>query len=358
MGKHVREIPTNYVDLVFEGGGIKAIGLVGALAALEEADYQPQNMAGTSAGAIVAALYAAGYSASDLYEILTQEAFPEFLDKGPEDCLPLIGPLVSVAQAFGLYEGERLYRRIKALLAVKDVHTFADLRHPLFYDHDNPFYRYRMYAVVSDLTLRRMLVLPADAEALGVDPDDLEVAQAVRMSTSIPLVFEPVFFKNPRTGRTHILVDGGLLSNFPVWLFDTEEGEIPPWPTFGLRLVEEDVRRPALVDGPSGEYRPIENFLEFLFRLVQTMVEAHDRLYIENADFARTIPIPALGIPTLKFHLSDEEREALYQAGYQAAKKFLETWDFQAYIDAFRQKRRTVSRRALLQQYMAGQKGE
>jgi predicted acylesterase/phospholipase RssA len=54
------------VDLVLEGGGVKGIGLIGALAVLEERGYVPQNVAGTSAGAIAAALIAAGYSAGAL----------------------------------------------------------------------------------------------------------------------------------------------------------------------------------------------------------------------------------------------------------------------------------------------------
>ena len=53
-----------HADLVFEGGGVKGIGLAGALATLEEREYGPQNIAGTSAGAITAALLAAGYSSA------------------------------------------------------------------------------------------------------------------------------------------------------------------------------------------------------------------------------------------------------------------------------------------------------
>ena len=49
------------IDAVFEGGGVKGIGLVGAVAVTEEKGYQFENLAGTSAGAIVAALIAAGY---------------------------------------------------------------------------------------------------------------------------------------------------------------------------------------------------------------------------------------------------------------------------------------------------------
>ena len=59
---------------------------------------------------------------------------------------------------------------------------------------------------------------------------------------SIPLFFEPVVHKDP-DGEQHVIVDGGMLSNFPVWLFDRRDGE-PRWPTFGLLLVEPEPRKP------------------------------------------------------------------------------------------------------------------
>jgi NTE family protein len=65
-------------------------------------------------------------------------------------------------------------------------------------------------------------------------------------------------------------------------------------------------------------------------------MEAHDRIYLEKAEYARTIPIPTLGIGTTDFELSRERAEALYESGRDAAEKFLATWDFDAYIAEFR----------------------
>jgi NTE family protein len=154
---------------------------------------------------------------------------------------------------------------------------------------------------------------------------------------SIPIFFEPVRFVEPKTGREHVVVDGGLLSNFPVWLFDAE-GE-PAWPTFGLRLVEEDLRRSVAaalpVEPPARS--PVRAVVDYLKSLVRTMTEAHDRLYIEEADFARTIPIPTLGVTGTDFNLSRIKATLLYEAGQEAAREFLETWGFAGYIAVFRQ---------------------
>ncbi len=66
-------------------------------------------------------------------------------------------------------------------------------------------------------------------------------------------------------------------------------------------------------------------------------MQAHDRLYIENAQFARTIAIPTCGIDAINFLLSDDDVDRLYQAGRAAAEEFLDSrWDFEAYRREYR----------------------
>ncbi|MCI0527831.1 MAG: patatin-like phospholipase family protein, partial [Nitrospira sp.] len=95
-------------DAVFEGGGVKGIGLVGALSVAESKGYVWENVAGTSAGAIVAALVAAGYEASELKKIIGSLDYNRFKDKGAVDRIPLFGPLVSLLSEKGIYEGNFL----------------------------------------------------------------------------------------------------------------------------------------------------------------------------------------------------------------------------------------------------------
>ena len=145
----------------------------------------------------------------------------------------------------------------------------------------------------------------------------VSVALAVRMSTSIPLLFEPVSFINPKTGREHLLVDGGMLSNFPVWLFDSDE---PLWPTIGLKFVEEDPRAPLATSRVRGG---LFGLVGYARSLVETMMEAHDRFYLEETDFRRTIAIDSLGVRTTEFGLSRERALELYASGRAAAEEFL-----------------------------------
>jgi NTE family protein len=335
-------------DLVFEGGGVKGIGLVGALSVLQEQGWKPGNIAGTSAGAITAAALAAGYSSDELKEIILDIDFARFQDKGWEDKLPIFEKSLSVLLDLGLYEGDYFLEFMRDLLAKKNVHTFADLVDPEY--ADDPRFRSRLQVIASDVTKRELLILPRDAGTLGIDPDELEVAMAVRMSMSIPIFFEPVRWENPKTGEDHLIVDGGMLSNFPVWLFDCDDGEDPEWPTFGLLLVEKPtVPLAASLPPVKAETRGPKAVVEYVKAMAHTMMQAHDRLYVDQATYARTIPIPTMGVGTTEFDLSRERALGLYDSGRKASDKFLASWDFDAYIAEFRRGKEHSRRKALVE---------
>src|ERR1700712_3185367 len=91
-----------FADLVFEGGGVKGIGLAGAYAALVERGFEAKSVAGTSGGAITAALVAAGYTPAELDEVLRNVPFESFKDRSWEEKLPG-GHVVSVLKDLGIY---------------------------------------------------------------------------------------------------------------------------------------------------------------------------------------------------------------------------------------------------------------
>jgi NTE family protein len=311
-------------DAVFEGGGVKGIGLIGAVAVAEEIGYHWVNLAGTSAGAIVAALLAAGYRAAELKEILTELDYRRFKDASPLDKIPVLGPLGSLIFEKGIYEGRFLESFLGDLLARKGVNTFGDLVMSEY--QDDTRYRYRLRVVASDISRNRLLVLPQDIVQYGVRPDELSVARAVRMSMSIPFFYEPVKLHHAASKQTSYVVDGGLLSNFPVWLFDSDTP--PEWPTFGFKLVEPETAEgvPNQIKGP----------ISMLGALVSTMTQAHDARYIKDADFDRTVAIPTLGVGTTEFDLSRERSDALFDSGRAAARKFFAGWDFPAHVRRYR----------------------
>jgi NTE family protein len=330
------------VDLVFEGGGVKGVGLAGAFAYLDEQGFKPQRVAGTSAGAITAALVAAGYSGEELRSlVLEQMKFKSFEDGGDW--------FGSQAWEFavhkGLHPGKYFEGWMRERLEEKGITKFGQLRDQSADGGDGAdggAAQYRLQVIASDITEQRMLVLPRDAEEhLGIDPDELEIAAAVRMSMSIPVFFDPVVYHDPRKPHEQkLIVDGGLLSNFPVWLFDTPAGQVPRWPTFGLLLVAPNQQAPLVPgDKPERTDEGKVSIKGFLLAIGHTMMEAHDRLYVEQANYARTIPINTLGVQTTQFSIDDDPqlKRKLYESGRNAAAEFLKTWDFNAYIKTFRE---------------------
>jgi NTE family protein len=143
------------------------------------------------------------------------------------------------------------------------------------------------------------------------------------------------------SGGTHYIVDGGVLSNYPIWLLDAPEGREPEWPTFGFKLVEPDKRTLK-----EGNRNPINNPITFMKAVIGTMVDAHDNYHISKSkgDYDRTIGIPTAvnvngvekEIKTVDFSLTQEESHALYQNGFKAAEDFLMTWDFERWVRKYR----------------------
>jgi NTE family protein len=318
------------VDGVLEGGGVKGIGLVGAVSAIEAAGYEFVNLAGTSAGAIVATLLAAGYNAAEVKQIINGIDFSTLEDPQWIGRIPFVGNLADEIFLKGLYKGEVFLNLMRSLLDKKGIHTFRDLIIPEFANDER--YRFKVRVVATDISNRRMLVLPQDIRDYGMAPEDLEVALAVRMSMSIPFFFEPVKLKDS------YIVDGGVLSNFPVELFDSDGP--PEWPTFGYKLVLPSQTNPSQM-----VQRPISGPVSELAALFFTAMEAHDAFYLSNDKFVRTIAIDTLDVRTTDFKLTPDKKEELFESGVSAAKTFLDHWDFQAYKAMHRSGQHVPTRR-------------
>ncbi|HVN23816.1 MAG TPA: patatin-like phospholipase family protein [Syntrophorhabdales bacterium] len=326
---------TKKADAVFEGGGVKGIGLVGAVSEIEKAGYEFQNLAGTSAGAIVAGLLAVGYSAAEIEQEMEKLDYNKFKDEGPLDEIGLIGKGINIGLDYGIYEGKYFESWYEGLLVKKGKKTFGQIKT----DDPDEKYRYKFQAIASDISDRKLLVLPRDLAYFGLDPDQFSISRAVRMSMSIPIFFEPVKLRD-KDGVDHYIVDGGALSNYPIWLLD-DGTSAPPWPTFGFKLMEPDKR-----ELKAGSPNPINSMVTFLKALGGTMMDAHDNYHISNSkgDFDRTIGIPTvinlrgsdIEIKTTDFGITREQSQALFENGATTARTFLAHWDFDAWVAKYR----------------------
>lgn len=292
------------IDAVFSGGGVKAFAFLGALESMEENKLQIERVAGTSAGAIVASFLAADYRYKEIDKLLSELDLKEFLD--PPNLIKLL-PFTKwffLYFQLGIYKGDKLERWLQQQLARKNVHTFNDLK---------PGY---LKVVVSDLSLGRLVIIPDDLQRIyGIDPNYFPVSKAVRMSAGFPYFFMPKKLPGKKTKKS-IIVDGGLLSNFPLWIFENGE-EKDTRPILGVKLTG------AVQDQQT---RDIHNALDMFHALFSTMKQAHDARYISKLHKTNIIFIPSGDVGTTEFHLDEKAKQELIATGRNSADHFLEYW--------------------------------
>jgi NTE family protein len=367
-------------DGVFRGGGVKGLGLAGALLGFAEHPEKPikrwVNVAGASAGAIIACYLAAGHSAEDIAALMTRTKFGDFQD------FPWPGKFLgggrNLIRRHGLAPGEAFRRWFSKEL---DGKTFSAVK-------TDDGRRYRLKLIAVDVANRALLVLPDDlrlyrrhvGDTKAIDPDEFEIADAARMSMSIPYFFEPVLLvrdrvfvtnaggadglatgqladrievehaneaaqhfgvpeatyremtKSEEKSQQSVIVDGGTLSNFPVWLFDVgNEAETMVRPTFGFTLTGGR----GVGAGFNAVVRRTPWAVRFGFDIFHTSQEAWDTRFVSHSTRVRTVAVDAGTIGTTQFNLSTDDQNMLLQNGRDAAKRFLDRFDLAEYENTF-----------------------
>jgi len=338
-------------DAVFEGGGVKGIAFAGAIAAAErDADVKEWvNLAGTSAGSIVSALLVAGYDSAGLKKILADAKYPRFADCGFGGKW-VGGVYNAVFRRRGLAPGSYFKEWLSEQLAAsplarelgKSELTFADVRRrdlpprselPEITDAQYARATYRLHVITSDVTSGRMAILPddlpryEDEHGTPLDKDTFPIVDAVRMSMSYPFLFAPVTLY--QGGKPYYMVDGGLLSNFPIWMFDSPN---PKRPTWGFRL------HGGTSDHENLPYRNIPRPLwavPLLKAMFSAATEAWDRELLAHVVSARTVSIPTHDVKTTNFNLTAAEADGLYEWGEASARAFFADEPQQTYLNSF-----------------------
>jgi len=366
-------------DGVFRGGGVKGLGLAGALLGFAEHPTKPVkkwvNVAGASAGAILACYLATGHDAKDMVDLMKRTKFGDFQDfpAGGE----ILGGGLNLLRKHGLAHGEAFRTWFNEQLEGK---TFKVTKTP-----DGADYRLKLIAV--DVTNKALLVLPDDLPlyrlpkaTAAIVPDDFLIADAARMSMSIPYFFEPVELVRDRvmvedagtadglvagvladrrdvdkanaavaTGgkaatyreltskeaetQVSTIVDGGTLSNFPVWLFDVDKANTQPLtrPTFGFTLTGGKGIGGGLNEAVS--HAPWA--VSFAFDIFHTSQEAWDARFVSHSTRVRSIAVDAGSIGTTQFNLTEADQNLLIDNGKAAAKKFLDRFTLADYTNTY-----------------------
>ncbi|MCO6449242.1 MAG: patatin-like phospholipase family protein [Caldilineales bacterium] len=365
-------------DLVFEGGGAKGMIFVGAMQAFEARNLEYNRLMGTSAGSITAVFLAAGYTIPEIQLALNETApdgrpiFATFLGEPAaysQDDIEksnLLGFLESVdTPILPDWVEERLDRRFVKILAtdprLRNVFNFIE--HGGWYTADSFLTWIRKYMDMGELngkprhfsrmtmaqfyqaTGRDLTLIAADTSGANMlvlnhrTAPDLPVVFAARMSMSVPLLWEEVIWQ-PEWGayrgknlNGHAIVDGGLLSNFPIELFLSDApqvtvvmGDKDDQEVIGF-LIDESLQVPnAPVIAGVDEGRINLGALETvrrLHQLVNTVTQAHDKAVIEVFE-ELVVRLPAKGYGTTEFAMIPERRDALIAAGEQITGAYLD----------------------------------
>lgn len=301
-------------DAVFEGGGVRGIGIVGALTYLEDCGYRWQRVAGCSVGAIIAALITAGYTAREMKRILIETNFLKFQDRDRLQRIPILGKPISFVTQNAIYSGDYVEKWINYLLNRKGIEKFKDIT----IDGKCP-----LKIIASDITRRCVITLPDDLPQYDIDPMEYSIAKAIRMSISIPFYFKPV--KLNYNNNTCYIVDGSIAYSYPITIFDVPG--IPRWPTFGFKFND-----PSITYTSAGKTDP----LSFLFDIASTMAHRTSVEFMSEKNKIRSIIIPTGGVGITDFDISREKSILLFRNGYKSAMNFLKTWDFEEYIEKYR----------------------
>ncbi|QNU68244.1 patatin-like phospholipase family protein [Ruminiclostridium herbifermentans] len=341
------------LNIVFSGGEVNSVAFIGAYEELEKKYSILGNIAGVSTGALTAALIGAGYSAkelmklinefdfnslklredkyldisiadkirnmteskkffndNDIFTLLHKQDYPELqlIERDNQDFKGTRGNFLINLIAFSIknafLSGELFEEWVANLLASKGIYTFSDFRGGIA-DKVNPRgYKVRMTAV--DANMGKVIVLPDDIAIYNIEPDKLEVARAVRMSMSIPFIFEPVtqMKKENNIIKPHYIIDGGVLDNFPVWLIDSTQLNT----IIGLKLMGKCAK----------DFLKDENLLKKL------LFVSHDTGVPKNSYNIDNIAHIITGNqPSLNFNKSEDELEFLYNLGRTSVQKLI-----------------------------------
>lgn len=324
-------------NLVFEGGGVKGIAYVGAMAVLEEKKIlkEIKRVGGTSAGAINAVLVACGFSNAEQRKILAEMDFNRFMD----DSTGFLRDAKRLVDLFGWHKGDYFREWIGELISKKmgsPNATFTDFQ----------------IAARPDLYLVGANLSTGFAEVFSAEhTPTMRVLDAVRISMSLPLFFAAV-----RNVRGDVYVDGGLLNNYPIKLFDRAKyienegaarkttyydaentrflkGEYKnrsPYiynkETLGFRL-DSEREIGAFRYGNVEVERRIDDFFDYTKALLKTTLNAQETMHLHSDDWHRTIYIDTLGVATTDFDLSTKIKNDLVKSGREHTKAYFDWFE-------------------------------
>lgn len=359
---------------IFEGGGAKGITHIGAMKALEAEGMAIAGVAGSSAGAIIAALAAVGYKADELFSPDGKTNILGHFGKTPVDLLGrwawrrfrflrrAFVPLVFVALLAAVAGMVLLHVDVRAAVVVLAVGVLATgslllltvpaIAARALFDNDaikdvvnlalheklnsylppgkkmaaGKWVRFRDIDPTNVPKCARLKIIVSDARSgqlvmFDHKTPNVVIADAVAASAAIPFVFRSPEVKGHDLDNQPIFVDGGLVSNLPAWSFRAEKKALEreqggaPIPIIAFSLNEAAAARPGEAQRPPGK----PSIATYLASVIATGIFGSQRVVEDFVSDLVMIMLPS-PLKTLDFDCSREQAEAAYQAGLTKAR--------------------------------------
>ncbi len=280
-------------NLVFKGCGMKGVVYAGT-----------KRLAGTSAGALTAAVLAVGGGTDGLFDAAVSTDFSLFIsDKGS-----IFGDLTRFIKYYGVRTGDGFTEAIKAQIqkAGCDVHiTFQELYEQ---SQSNPAVFKELFIVASNLSRQTPIIFNKETFP------DLPIWKALRASVSIPFLFMPYEIDG------EYYVDGGICWNYPIDLFEKIH-QADPADTLGFYLASQESYQTKEWEISNGK---IDSLKTYCSAMASFMMDASNNLHINALDLKRTVFINDLGVSGTNFKTPKSDILKLIESGKEAAGDFLQ----------------------------------
>ena len=274
------------IGIALAGGGIRGIAHAGALKALEENNIKVEAIGGTSAGSIVATLYAMGYKPYYIY-VLFKKYAQDIINIGNASLLNGFGNLLKSKKVgfSGLNDGTMLEKMINELAIKKQIKVIGDIKMPL---------------VIStvDIAEAKEYIITNCAPRNDIFDEfitEIEVGKAVRASSSFPAFFCPCEYKK------HIFMDGGVLDNVPV---------LPLKQVYDKKIIA--------VNFEADPVKSERDVMDIIMKTLDIMGNKISEKSLEQSDLLLTVPTDSAGLFDI------EKLDKCYQFGYDTVIKNLD----------------------------------
>lgn len=314
-----------FENLVFEGGGVKGVAYVGVVDALTEKGVLDniKKVGGSSAGAIISILIGLGYNNQQIRKFLYEVDFMSFIDIGFKIGEP--GILQRLFRQYGLVKGNDFLGWVEDRVAgagfSKNL-NFQELHDAVKRESVKPDgKKYRdMYFTGVNLETGQTEIYCHETTP------QMRVADAVRISMSIPIVF----VARPNLDGD-ICVDGGMLTNYPIRMFDYDLAAKPygrnvskpgNGATLGFRLSSGDIHTL-----PVAGKRKVDNILDYAIALLNCYANFQSSIHLNSNDWARTAHIDCKGVSTMHYNMGDDVKKMLEDSGRAGTMAYLDWYD-------------------------------